>query len=184
VELAFVIIIFLGLLLSFVDFAQVIFFKQNFQHSLRETGRFATTGNVLTNSDGTTTQSSFQPGTNISRLESIRQTFFTNCLVQNGNNITWSNVVVVSWPGTNSATQQNPNYGPGIAADYLRVQVIYPIKLICPLSQLFVTYIANGYDPANIRTIYTTVVESVFVNEKFYFNTVSYYANEPMGTLE
>jgi hypothetical protein len=180
VELGLVISVFIGLLLSYIDYAQIFFYKQNIQHAIREAGRFATTGNVLTNSSGPLS-SSFVTSTNISRLESVRRVFFSNCLIATNSAFNWSQVVLVSWPGFNNATQAVPNYGPGIQEDYLRIQVVYPIKLISPFSMIL---IAKDFNPVNAPTSYTTIVESVFVNEKFFFQYVTNYSpSEPLGNL-
>ncbi len=169
VEFALIVWPFLLLLFATIDYAQLYFYDSSLRHALREAGRFATTGNVMrTNfvlSNGPL-QSSYEANKPISRMESIRRIFQTNCLV----NTPITNIVVESWPGlAETGTEAAPNKGPGDADDNVRIKVSAEVPMI---TRLFFT-----------NTKYKTTVTSVFRNEpsRNFLNTITtnYYGAEP-----
>jgi Flp pilus assembly protein TadG len=97
VEFALICIPFFVILFGIIDFAQIFFYENSLQNSLREAARFATSGRIIqltnasgqaqyeTNSDGITVPKAISDseGREASRMECIRYWFLSNCTLQN-----------------------------------------------------------------------------------------------------
>jgi hypothetical protein len=97
VEFALICIPFFAILFAIVDFAQIFFYENALQNSLREACRFATAGRIIqatnslgqaqyeTNSDGIVVPKAINDseGREASRMECIRYWFLSNCVFQN-----------------------------------------------------------------------------------------------------
>jgi len=178
VEFSLILWPFLLLLLATCDYAQIYFYEASLRHAIREAGRFASTGQIRpytsngaqvydTNGDKVYMTSNYNPPLTMSRNESIKSLFREVCLLKS---LTDSDIEVVSWPGNNGASEASPNDGPGIAEDYMRIRVSWPLALITPVAPLLDE---NGE--------YTITVESIFRNEpakKFNLYT-NKYPSEP-----
>ncbi len=108
VEFALICIPFFAILFAIIDFAQIYFYENSMQNSLREAARFATAGSIIQakNADGTPAFTndngvtrpvaiSDSQGREASRNECIRYWFYTNCVLQG---IPLSNIEVYSAP--------------------------------------------------------------------------------------
>lgn len=114
VEFALVAPIFFLLVMGIFDFGRLFFTQMTLQNALRQAGRFAVTGNHLTDSQGQT----------LSRIDSILQTAQKSAV-----GLPVSNVQISSLQGgTGSAG------GPG---DTVTISLIYDMKLITPIVGQF-----------------------------------------------
>ena len=121
VEFALICIPFFAILFAIIDFAQVYFYENSMQNSLREAARFATAGSIIqahnsdgslafeTNSGGITVPKAItdSEGREASRNECIRYWFYSNCVLQG---IPLSNIEIVSaptLPGVPAVTSTN-----------------------------------------------------------------------------
>jgi hypothetical protein len=109
VEFALICIPFFAILFAIIDFAQIYFYENSMQNSLREAARFATAGSIIqasnpngtpafeTNSDGIAVPKAItdSEGREASRNECIRYWFYTNCAL---GNIPMSNIEIISAP--------------------------------------------------------------------------------------
>jgi Flp pilus assembly protein TadG len=109
VEFALICIPFFAILFATIDFAQIYFYENSMQNSLREAARFATAGSIIqahnpdgspayeTNSGGVTVPKAItdSSGREASRNECIRYWFYTNCALQG---IPLSNIAIISAP--------------------------------------------------------------------------------------
>jgi len=109
VEFALICIPFFAILFAIIDFAQIYFYENSMQNSLREAARFATAGSIIqannangtpafeTNSGGVTVPKAItdSEGREASRNECIRYWFYTNCVLQG---IPLSNIAIISAP--------------------------------------------------------------------------------------
>src|SRR5271156_4538565 len=109
VEFALICIPFFAILFAIIDFAQIYFYENSMQNSLREAARFATAGSIIqaynpdgsaayeTNSSGVTVAKAItdSEGREASRNECIRYWFYTNCVLQG---IPLSNIAIISAP--------------------------------------------------------------------------------------
>jgi Flp pilus assembly protein TadG len=97
VEFALICIPFFAILFAIIDFAQIFFYENALQNSLRESCRFATAGRVIqatntlgqaqyeTNSNGIVVPKAITDteGREASRMECIRYWFLSNCVIKN-----------------------------------------------------------------------------------------------------
>ena len=109
VEFALICIPFFAILFAIIDFAQIYFYENSMQNSLREAARFATAGSIIqaynangtpafeTNSTGITVPKAISDsaGREASRNECIRYWFYSNCVLQG---IPLSNIEIYSAP--------------------------------------------------------------------------------------
>lgn len=109
VEFALICLPFFIILFAIVDFAEIYFYENSLQNSLREAARFATSGRVIqalnssgapmyeTNSGGIVVPKAItdSSGREASRNECIRYWFLSNCVLQG---IPLSNITIVSAP--------------------------------------------------------------------------------------
>jgi hypothetical protein len=108
VEFALICIPFFAILFAIIDFAQIYFYENSMQNSLREAARFATAGSIIqsynngvpvfeTNSSGVTVPQAItdSEGREASRNECIRYWFYSNCVLQG---IPLSNITIISAP--------------------------------------------------------------------------------------
>ncbi len=173
VEFALILWPFMLLLFATCDYAQFYFYEHSLRYALSVAGRYATPGSVFgtqaiaangfTNCPKT---GIYSDGKFISRNECIRVTFSNYCAI----NLPLSTLKIYSWPGATSATESNPNIGPGMASDNVRLVAAYPITLVTPVAKLLFT---NG--------VYKVQVQAIFLNEPS-GNFVSYqdrYTSEP-----
>lgn len=107
VEFALICIPFFAILFAIIDFAQIFFYENSLQNSLREAARFATAGRIIqltntagqpqyeTNSDGIVVPEAItdSEGREASRNECIRYWFLSNCVFHN---FPISNIVITS----------------------------------------------------------------------------------------
>jgi Flp pilus assembly protein TadG len=149
VEFALILWPFLMLMFATCDYAQLYFYENSMQAGLREAGRFAGPGKILTYvSNGTNAPvlSSYSAGKPISRNESIRRWFQSNCVV----GFSSGQILITSGPDDTSMTTP----GPGDAGDFVQISVTYPLKLVTPVSAML---FPNG--------VYNITVQGVFINE-------------------
>jgi len=103
-EFALILLPFFSLFFALIDYAQIYFYHNSLQNALRESARFATTGNIIetspvvyevdTNSGVTVPRAiTDNEGREASRNECIRYTFLSNCVIQN---IPLSSISIVS----------------------------------------------------------------------------------------
>ena len=98
VEFSLICLPFFAILFAIIDFAQIFFYENSLQNSLREAARFATAGRIIqltnasgqpqyeTNSDGITVPKAIPDasgGREASRNECIRYWFMSNCVLRN-----------------------------------------------------------------------------------------------------
>jgi Flp pilus assembly protein TadG len=109
VEFALICIPFFAILFATIDFAQIYFYENSMQNSLREAARFATAGTIIqahnadgslafeTNSGGITVPKAINDseGREASRNECIRYWFYSNCVLSG---VPLSNIEIVSAP--------------------------------------------------------------------------------------
>ncbi len=108
VEFALICIPFFAILFAIIDFAQIYFYENSMQNSMREAARFATAGSIIqaynngapvfeTNSSGISVPKAItdSEGREASRNECIRYWFYTNCVLQG---IPLSNIEIISAP--------------------------------------------------------------------------------------
>ncbi len=109
VEFALICIPFFAILFAIIDFAQIYFYENSMQNSLREATRFATAGSIIqayngngtpafeTNAGGVTVPKAItdSEAREASRNECIRYWFYTNCALRN---IPLSNITIISAP--------------------------------------------------------------------------------------
>lgn len=163
VEFSLILWPFLLLLLATCDYAQIYFYEASMRHALQVSGRFATTGSARpyrvdgepaqdTNGNNIYLTSAYEPTNIMSRNESIRAVFRDVCLID----LEDSDILITSWPGPGSvaATETNPNEGPGISEDFVRIEVSWPLSLITPAASLL-----------NDDGQYVVTVEGIFRNE-------------------
>lgn len=163
VEFSLILWPFLLLLLATCDYAQIYFYESSMRHALQVAGRFATTGGAKpylvngepaedTNGNSIYLTSAYESSNIMSRNESIRAVFRDVCLI----NMQDSNILITSWPGGGSvaATENNPNEGPGISEDFVRIEVSWPLSLVTPVASLLED---DGQ--------YIVTVEGIFRNE-------------------
>jgi hypothetical protein len=121
VEFALICIPFFAILFAIIDFAQIYFYENSMQNSMREAARFATAGSIIqdhnsdgslayeTNSGGVTVPKAIQDseGREASRNECIRYWFYSNCVLKG---IPLSNILIYSastLPGVPPVTTTN-----------------------------------------------------------------------------
>lgn len=121
VEFALICIPFFAILFAIIDFAQIYFYENSLQNSLREACRFATAGSIIqayngngtpvfeTNSGGVTVPKAINDsqGREASRNECIRYWFYSNCILKG---IPLSNIEIISaptLPGVPAVTSTN-----------------------------------------------------------------------------
>ena len=109
VEFALICLPFFAILFAIIDFAQIYFYENSCQNSLREAARFATAGRIIqavnssgvpayeTNSGGIVVPKAItdSSGREASRNECIRYWFLTNCVLKG---FPLSNIVITSAP--------------------------------------------------------------------------------------
>jgi hypothetical protein len=109
VEFALICLPFFIILFAIIDFAQVYFYENSLQNSLREAARFATAGRVIqavnssgvplyeTNSGGIVVPKAItdSSGREASRNECIRYWFLSNCVLQG---VPLANITIISAP--------------------------------------------------------------------------------------
>jgi hypothetical protein len=121
VEFALICIPFFAILFAIIDFAQIYFYENSMQNSMREAARFATAGSIIqatnadgslafeTNSQGVTVPKAINDadGREASRNECIRYWFYSNCVLQG---VPLSNIEIISaptLPGVPAVTSTN-----------------------------------------------------------------------------
>jgi Flp pilus assembly protein TadG len=109
VEFALICLPFFVILFAIIDFAEVYFYENSLQNSLREAARFATAGSIIqavnssgaplyeTNSGGIVVPKAItdSSGREASRNECIRYWFLSNCVLQG---VPLSNIAIISAP--------------------------------------------------------------------------------------
>jgi hypothetical protein len=134
VEFALICIPFFAILFAIVDFAQVYFYENSLQNSLREACRFATAGRIIqatnsggglayeTNSDGITVPKAINDtfGREASRNECIKYWFMSNCVLKS---LPLADISIVSAPTLPGV----PPYTITNAAGYLVLQSGYTV---------------------------------------------------------
>ena len=138
VEVAISLSIFLLLVLATMDFGHLFSTKLTLQNAVRQGGRYAITGQCITGSDGTCSQS---------RYDSIIQTVETAALGM----LNSSDINITCTP--NGGGCPNRAGGPG---DIVTITVTYPYH--------FMTGPIGAFFPGNS---YTVKVSSTFTNEPF-----------------
>src|ERR1043166_377552 len=139
VEFALVLPLFVLLAFGIIDFGRLFFAQMSVQHAMREAGRFAVTGNHLTDPD--------KPDHTLSRVDSIIQ------VAQNAaQGIDVSGVQISSLEGG----EHRPGRagGPG---DTVTISITVNLKLITPL-------IGQFFSPDGV---YTFTASTSFKNEPF-----------------
>jgi Flp pilus assembly protein TadG len=133
VEFALVVPLFFILLFGIIDIGRLYSIQLTIQNALRQAGRFAVTGNQVT--QGTNT---------LSRVNSIKQV----ARDASGGLLTLTGIQVSSTPSGGGATIPNNAGGPG---DVVTVSVTYNLQLLTPLiSQFF----AGGVYQINASTTF------------------------------
>lgn len=179
VEFALIAWPFFLLLLATADYAQFFFYEHSLRYALNTAGRYATPGMVLGTPSVPTVagqeptnnpiDSSYSSGEWISRCESIRNTFSNNCSLQFTRQQLQDRVKICSWPGKNEATETTPNPGPGMAGDFVKVEVTYDLHMITPVGGLLKK---NG--------VYTLTLSGIYLNEpsNAFVTYTNYYTDE------
>jgi Flp pilus assembly protein TadG len=137
VEFALVVPLFFLLIFGMLDFGRLFFVQMSLQHAVRQAGRYAVTGNHLT--QGTNT---------LSRVQSI---VAVAQQAANGAQIDPANIYINGQSSTNSAASAG---GP---SSTVTISLTSHLKLITPLIGRF--FGPNG--------IYTFTVSTTFRNEPF-----------------
>lgn len=159
VEFAFIVFLFLLLILATCDYAQIFFYQESLLNGVREAGRFATTGQILCQSQSNGVPTNPYGGTGgTNRLASIREIFRRTCVV----GVATNNILIESWTGFGSTNVISNSAGN--AGDYVHIKASYSLPLITPVIS---TYFSNG--------VYNTTAEMVFLNEPFNTNSWVYY---------
>ncbi len=121
VEFALICIPFFAILFAIIDFAQIYFYENSMQNSMREAARFATAGSIIqaTNADGSLAFETNSGGVVVpkaitdsegreaSRNECIRYWFYSNCVLAG---VPLSNIQIISaptLPGVPAVTSTN-----------------------------------------------------------------------------
>jgi Flp pilus assembly protein TadG len=202
VEFALICLPFFIILFAIIDFAEIFFYENSLQNSLREACRFATAGSIIqatsltgtpkyeTNSSGIAVPMAINDssGREASRQECIRYWFLSNCVLQN---YPISNIVITSsptLPGVDPVTTTNAlgyvillltnggaaNKGPGNANDYIQITATYQVSTITPLMGYM-----NGY--SGVGTSFPVHVSAIVKNEPAFLNFEhnAMYSNEP-----
>ena len=180
VEFSLILWPFLLLLLATCDYAQIYFYEASMRHALQVAGRFATTGGAkplmqngepAEDADGDIIYltSEYEAGEIMSRNESIRAVFRDVCLIS----LQDSDILITSWPGPDDGseeTESNPNDGPGVAEDFVKLQVSWPLSLVTPVASLLEE---DGE--------YIVTVQGIFRNEpgRNFNQFTDMYATEP-----
>jgi Flp pilus assembly protein TadG len=141
VEFAMSASIFLLLLLASMDFAYLFYTKLTLQNAVRQAGRYAITGQCVTNNDGTC---------KLTRYNSIIQTLQTTSM----NLLNSSNTGDITITCTNNGG--GCPTGAGGPSDIITISVTYPYS--------FLTQPVAAYFPAGT---YTFTVSATFNNEPF-----------------
>jgi len=201
VEFALICIPFFVILFAIIDFAEIYFYENSMQNSLREACRFATAGSIIqasnamglpafeTNSLGIVVPQAILDGEGreASRNECIRYWFLSNCVVKN---FPISSIVITSsptLPGQDPVTSTNSlgyvilqltnggpaNIGPGSANDYVQITATYHVNTITPLMGYM-----NGYN--GIGSTFPVHVSAIVKNEPalLNFQHTNIYADE------
>jgi hypothetical protein len=109
VEFALICVPFFAILFAIIDFAQIYFYENSMQNSMREAALFATAGSIIqatnasgslafeTNSGGITVPKAINDseGREASRNECIRYWFYSNCVLKG---VPLSNIEIISAP--------------------------------------------------------------------------------------
>lgn len=137
-EVAISLSLFLLLVLATIDFGYLYSTKVTLQNAVRQGGRYAVTGQCITGTDGTCSQS---------RYNSIVQTVKTASLGM----VSSSQISIVCTP--NGGGCPNSAGGPG---DVITITVTYPYN--------FLSGLVSNFFPGHA---YTITVSSAFTNEPF-----------------
>jgi Flp pilus assembly protein TadG len=138
VEFSFVAILFFLMLFGIMDFGRLFFTQMTLQHAVRQAGRFAVTGNHLT--DPAT-------GNAMSRVDSITQ------VARNAaSGLDVSNIQISSASGGNTG----PSRGGG-PRDVVTISLTTNFRFVTPMIGLF--FGSNG--------VYQFTVKATFLNEPF-----------------
>jgi Flp pilus assembly protein TadG len=141
VEMAFILSVFVLLLMSIIEFGSMFQNKLTLQNAVRQAGRYAITGQCI-ESNGSCTES---------RYNSILQTLETNSIgIINSTNVGSDVSITCTNEGGGC-----PN-GAGGPGDVITITVTYPY--------LFVTPLMAHFFPSHAYTIH---VSSAFTNEPF-----------------
>lgn len=141
VETAFALSVFILLVMGTIDFGHLFSNRMTLQNAVRQAGRYAITGQCITGSDGTCSQS---------RLNSIVATLQDNSIgLLNSSNSADINISCTNQGGG----CPNPAGGPG---DVVTITVSYPYPFITPIIAPFFP-----------NHSYTIRVSSAFTNEPF-----------------
>jgi len=142
VETALSLLCFLFLVMGIIDFGYMTYAKATLQNAVRQAGRYAITGQCITGSGGTCSES---------RYNSIIQTLqnFSNGLLTSSNTAT---DVTISCINQGGGCPNNAG-GPG---DVVTISVNYPYPL---LTSLIAKFFPGGS--------YTIQVSAAFTNEHF-----------------
>ena len=201
IELALVFPLFLFTLFGLIDFANYLFQYQTVAHIVREGGRIATTGRILftneyefsnspskwiTNSTGPVVADPAVPTRQMSREQAILYSMMksaagmTDIRTDFGNKVTNSSSTglyfsIESWPGTNSATENSPNKGPGERTDddtinYVRISVNYPSTVLTPVSAFANFFGTNSLFSSNKLMV---TYKCTFINEAWSYNNTN-----------
>jgi len=142
IEFAIAAMVFLLLVLGIMDFANLFYYKLTLQSAVRQAGRYAITGQCVTDSSG---------ACSLSRYNSIIQTLqsYSNGILNSSN--TTSDVTITCTPQGGGCP--NTAGGPG---DIVKITVTYPYHVMtAPVAKFF----SGG--------LYTITVSATFTNEPF-----------------
>ena len=203
VEMALVFPLFLFGLFGLIDFSNHLFQKQTIAHAVREGGRIASTGRILftneyefnsgpwiTNATQIIVADPSNPTRQMSREQAILYVMMKTIAGMGdvrtdfGNKVTNSASTglyfsIDSWPGTNSATENSPNIGPGERTDddtlqYVRISISYPSSVLTPVS-IFSRYFGSSdlFSSNKLMVSY----KCTFVNEAWSYNNINRWTN-------
>ncbi len=200
VETAIVLpMVFLGLM-GMIDFAYIFYVKQTVTHAVREGGRVAITGRILTTNEvpnswvklnipvagGARTNilvadpydTSRPMSREIAIFEMMKRNMMTITNVANSNSpMGWPHITIRNYSSTNSAR----NLGPGTRSDdnvtqYVEIGVGYPVKIMTPINGL-VNFFGGGSGGVFGSNYYKVSYTCIFINEPWGLTNVSRYTN-------
>jgi len=150
VEFAFVVPLFFLLIFGIIDFGRLFFTQMTLQNALRQAGRYAVTGNHITNLG----ENPGDPPQTLSRVQSIKQIAQKAALGIPISNIQISSQSAADFAsGTSNGTVSDSAGGPG---SVVTVSLSYDLKFITPIIGQF---FKNG--------TYHFSVSTSFKNEPF-----------------
>ncbi|MES2310378.1 MAG: TadE family protein [Verrucomicrobiota bacterium] len=207
IEMSIVLPLFFFSLFGMIDFSYYLFAKQTVSQAVREGGRIATTGRILfTNefefTNGPWITNAYAGGTNIqvadpghpsrpmsreqailfvmsknlATLQAIRNDFGGKITNAANTGLYFS---IVSWPGTNSATEASPNPGPGERTDddttqYVKIAISYPSPVMTPVSTFAKFF---GGSPLLSSNKLLVEYQCTFINESWAYNNTNRWTN-------